>query len=115
MSLSWTSLQHEEVAATNSIGTGEARDSERISVCCPVSVSYGDESDPSRKMIQGHVLNMSTSGVLVEATRTIAVGSQVHIRGNELLVGTAYVRHSTRRSWKSRIGLEFATPVQNRY
>src|SRR5260370_34928044 len=102
----WKSLQHEEVAATNTIETGDARDSERIPICCPVNVSHGDESDPSRKVIQGRVLNMSTSGVLVEAPRTIAVGSQVHIRANELLVGTAYVRHSTRQSWKCIIGLE---------
>jgi len=115
MSLSWTSLQNEDVAITNPIGTGEARDSDRIPVCCQVNVSHGGESGPSRKMIQGRVLNMSTSGVLVEARRPIAVGSQVRIRANELLVGTAYVRHSARRSWKFRIGLEFATPVPNRY
>ena len=115
MSLSWTSLQNEEATATNPIGTGEARDSERIHICCPVNVSHGDESDPGRKMIRGRVLNMSSSGVLVEAPRPMAVGSQVRIRANELLVGIAYVRHSTRRSWRFRIGLEFATPVLNRY
>jgi hypothetical protein len=113
MSLSWTSLQNEEVTGTNPIGTGEARDSERIPICCPVNVSHGDET--RRKMIQGRVLNMSSSGVLVEAPRPMAVGSQVRVRANELLVGTAYVRHSTRRSWRFRIGLEFATPVRNRY
>ena len=115
MSVSWTSLQNEDVAATNPIGTGEARDSERIPICCPVNLSRGDESGPSRKMIQGRVLNMSSSGVLVEALRPIAVGLQVRIRANELLVGIAHVRHSTRRSWRFRIGLEFATPVRNRY
>jgi hypothetical protein len=65
--------------------------------------------------MKGRVLNMSTSGVLVEALRPIAVGSQVRLQANELLVGSAYVRHSTRRSWRFRIGLEFATPVRNRY
>ena len=115
MSLSWTSLQNEEATATNPIGTGKARDSERIPICCPVNVSHGDESDPGRKMIRGRVLNMSSSGVLVEAPRPMAVGSQVRIRANELLVGTAYVRHFARRSWKFRIGLEFVTPVRNRY
>jgi hypothetical protein len=67
------------------------------------------------RTIKGRVLNMSTSGVLLEALRPIAIGSQVRIQSNELLVGTAYVRHSTRRSWRFRIGLEFATPVRNRY
>jgi len=65
--------------------------------------------------MKGRVLNMSASGALVEALRPIAVGSQVRIQANELLVGTAYVRHSTRRSWRFRIGLEFATAVRNRY
>ena len=66
-------------------------------------------------MIQGRVLNMSSSGVLVEVATPIAVGSQVRIQANELLVGTAFVRHSTQRSSRFRIGLEFATPVPNRY
>jgi hypothetical protein len=66
-------------------------------------------------MIRGRVLNMSASGVLVEVLRPIAVGSQVRIRANELLTGTAFVRHATWRLWRFRIGLEFAQPVQNRY
>ncbi len=115
MSLSWTSLQNDDVAATDPIGTGEARDSERIPICCPANLSYGDEGGPSRRTIQGRVLNMSTSGVLLEVLRPMAVGSQVRLQANELLVGTAFVRHSTRRSWRFRIGLEFATPVQDRY
>ena len=69
----------------------------------------------SERTIKGRVLNMSSCGVLVEALRPMAVGSQVRLQANELLVGTAYVRHSTRRSWRFRIGLEFATPVQSRY
>jgi len=66
-------------------------------------------------MIRGRVLDMSASGALVEALKPIAVGSQVRIQANELLTGTAFVRHSTRRSWRYRIGLEFATPLQHRY
>jgi hypothetical protein len=96
-------------------GTGEARVSERIPTCCPVTLSHGDESHHSRRMIRGIVLNMSASGVLVETLRPIAVGSQVRIQANELLTGTAFVRHSTRRSWRYRIGLEFARAVPNRY
>src|SRR5579864_854972 len=109
MSLSWTSyaLNEHEVAC-------EARVSERIPMQCGARLSFETKAGRSRA-IKGCVLNMSTSGVLVEALRPIAVGSQVRIRANELLVGTAYVRHSTRRSWRFRIGLEFATPVRNRY
>jgi hypothetical protein len=115
MSLSWTSPQSEDVATTKPIGTGEARVSERIPICCPVNLSHENESDQSRSIIRGRVLNMSASGVLVEARRPIAVGSQVRIQANELLTGTALVRRSTGRLWRFRIGLEFTQPVQSRY
>ncbi len=107
MSLSWTSYELNENEA-------DARLSERIPMRCGARLSVETEAG-SERTINGRVLNMSASGVLVEALRPIAVGSQVRIQANELLVGTAYVRHSTRRLWRSRIGLEFATPVRNRY
>jgi hypothetical protein len=79
-------------------------------------VSHGNDSNDNRKMMRGRVLNISASGALIEALRPIAVGSEVRIQANELLTGTAFVRHSTRRRlWRFRIGLEFATPVQSRY
>jgi hypothetical protein len=115
MSLAWTSPQNEDVAAMKPIGTDEARGSERIPICCPVSLSNGNKSDRSRRLIRGRVLNMSASGALIEALGPIAVGSQVRIHANELLTGTAFVRHSTRRLRRFRIGLEFATAVPNRY
>ena len=65
--------------------------------------------------IRGRVLNMSASGALVEVPRPIAVGVKVYIHANELLVGTAYVRHCTRRFWRCRVGLEFSTPLPDRY
>src|SRR5579864_3823134 len=109
MSLSWTSQLDEDVAATIPIGTRAGRVSQRIPICCPVNLSHG--SDDSRRMIRGRVLNISASGVLVEAPGPIAIGSQVRIQANELLTGTAFVRHSTRRLWRFRIGLEFARPL----
>ena len=115
MSLSGTSLQSEDVAATIPIGTRADRVSERLPICCPVSLSSGDESDHGRRVIRGHVLNVSASGVLVEVVGPIAVGSQVRIHANELLTGTAFVRHSARRLRRFRIGLEFAIAVPNRY
>ena len=109
MSLSWTSyaLNEKEVAS-------DARVSERILMRCGARLSVETEAG-SERTIKGRVLNMSSSGALVEALKPIAVGSQVRIQANELLVGTAFVRHSTRRSWRFRIGLEFATPVRDRY
>jgi len=109
MSLSWTTyaLNENEVAP-------DARLSERIPMRCGARLSVETEAGQGRT-INGQVLNMSSSGVLVEAPRPIAVGSQVRIQANELLVGTACVRHFTRRFWRFRIGLEFATPVRNRY
>jgi hypothetical protein len=114
MSLSWTGYTQNENEEAELITSSDARVSERIPVQCRTQLSFETRAGRNRT-IKGRVLNMSTSGVLVEALRPIAIGSQVRIQSNELLVGTAYVRHSTRRSWKFRIGLEFATPVRNRY
>jgi hypothetical protein len=96
------------------ITASDLRVSERIPMRCGARISVETKAGSSRT-IKGRVLKMSASGVLLEALRSIAVGSQVRIQANDLLVGLAFVRHSTRRSWKFRIGLEFATPVRNRY
>jgi PilZ domain-containing protein len=114
MSLSWMSYAQNEHEGAELMTATDARVSQRIPIRCGAKLSIETETGQRRRM-KGRVLNMSTSGVLVEALRPIAIGSQVRIRANELLVGTAYVRHSTRRSWRFRIGLEFATPVRNRY
>jgi hypothetical protein len=109
MSLSWTGYTQNE----NEVAS-DARVSERVPIRCWARLSFETEAGSSR-IIKGRVLNMSASGVLLEALRPMAVGSQVHLQANELLVGTAHVRHSARQSWRFRIGLEFATPVRNRY
>jgi hypothetical protein len=114
MSLSWTPSAQNEYELAELIAASDARVSQRIPMRCWTKLCFETETGQGRTM-KGRVLNMSTSGVLVEALRPIAVGSQVRLQANELLVGTAYVRHSTRRSWRFRIGLEFATPVRNRY
>ena len=114
MSLSWTADAQNEHEVAELITSSDARISERIPMQCDAKLSFETEAGSSRT-IKGHVLNMSTSGVLLEALRPIAVGSQVRLQANELLVGTAYVRHATRQSWRFRIGLEFVTPVRNRY
>ena len=114
MSLSWTPVGQNESKLAELITASDPRVSQRIPIRCGAKLSFETETGQGRTM-KGRVLNMSTSGVLVEALRPVAIGSQVRIQSNELLIGTAYVRHSTRRSWRFRIGLEFATPMRNRY
>jgi hypothetical protein len=114
MSLSWTPSTQNEYELSELITASDARVSQRIQMRCGAKLSFETETGQGRTM-KSRVLNMSTSGVLVEALIPIAIGSQVRIQANELLVGTAYVRHSIRRSWRFRIGLEFATPVWSRY
>ena len=114
MSLSWTGDAQNEHEGAELITASDARVSARILMRCEARLSVETEAG-SERTLKGRVLNMSSSGALVESPRPMAVGSLVRIQANELLVGMAYVRHSTRRSWKFRIGLEFATPVQDRY
>jgi hypothetical protein len=91
-----------------------ARLSERVPMCFPARLSY-ESDDGSITTIKVRVVNMSTSGVLVEALRSLPVATRVRIQGNELLVGTAYVRRFTRSCWRFKIGLEFARAIRNRY
>lgn len=102
MSLSWTSGDMPDL-----ITRSDARVSQRIPMRCWARLFYEAEAGSGRT-VRSHVLNVSASGVLVEVLRPIAVGSLVRIQANELLAGIAYVRHSTRRSWRFRVGLEFA-------
>ena len=114
MSVAWTNCAQHEYELVDLITASEARVSERVPIRCWAKLSFETEGGKVR-IIRGRVLNMSTSGVLVEALRPFAVGSQVRIQANELLVGTAYVRHCTRRSWRFNVGLEFAKAVRDRY
>jgi hypothetical protein len=111
MSLSWTTdTQLDNKVAESS----DARVSRRIPMRCWAKLFCETEAGGD-KTIRGHVVNASASGILVEALTPIAVGTQVRIQANELLVGAAHVRHSTWRSWRFRIGLEFARPMQDRF
>jgi PilZ domain-containing protein len=114
MSVSWAGCAENEYEITSVNPGSEARASERVPICCKTKLSYQNE-DGCNTTINGRVLNMSTSGVLVEARGPVAVGSKVRIQSNELLVGTAFVRHSTRSLWKFTLGLEFATAIRERY
>jgi len=114
MSLSWESSQNGNKAEASPVEAGEARASQRIPIRCPARLSHGEKSISSKTIIHGRVLNMSESE-LIEARRPIPVGSQVRIQANELLVGTAYVRHCTRGFWTCKVGLEFSTPLPDRY
>jgi hypothetical protein len=114
MSLTWSTNPQHEVDGAELITKSEARASERIPMRCWAKLSCETEAGSGRT-IRGHVLNVGASGVLLEALTPIAVGSKVRIHANELLSGIAYVRHSTRRAWRFKIGLEFAAAVQNSY
>lgn len=114
MIISWTGCAENECEIAELPPTGEARLSRRFPTRCWATIAY-DTENGRRKMITGRVVNMSATGVLMEALRRPPVDTQVRIYANEPLVGTAYVRHSTRRSWRFRIGLEFATPIRSRY
>jgi hypothetical protein len=114
MSLSWTDCaeREHEIAGLNS--APEARLSQRVPVRCWARLSYESE-DGSSNTIKVRVVNMSASGVLVEAPRSLPVGAQVRIQANELLAGTAYVRRAAWSFWRFRIGLEFARAIPTRY
>ena len=87
--------------------TGEARQSRRFPARCWATISYGAKNG-RRKMITGRVVNMSATGVLMEALRRPPVDTQVRIYAHELPVGTALVRRSTWNSWRFRIALELS-------
>jgi hypothetical protein len=107
MSLSWTADEQHGNDIAELITRPDARVSQRIPMRCWARLACENEAG-SRRTILGHVLNVSASGVLVEALRPLAIGSLVRIQADARLAGPAYVRHSTRRSWRFKIGLEFA-------
>ncbi len=112
MSLAWTTTAQDAHEGAELITRSDARVSERLPMRFWAKLS-GEMGAGNCGTAWGHVLNMSASGVLLEALTPIAIGSQVRIQADELLAGTAYVRHSTRCSWKFRIGLEFAAVLHN--
>ena len=59
-------------------------------------------------MITGRVVNISATGVLMEALRRPPVDTQVRIYAHDLPVGTALVRRSTWSSWRFKIALELS-------
>jgi hypothetical protein len=112
MSLCWTTDAQPENDTTELITGSDPRVSQRIAMRCWAKL-FCEAGAGKNRTILGHVLNVSPSGMLVEVLRPIAIGSLVRIQASEFLAGRAYVRHSTRRSWRFRVGLEFATAVRN--
>ena len=113
MSLSWTIDAQPENDSTELITGSDPRVSLRIPMRFWARL-FCEAGAGKTRAILGHVLNVSTSGMLVEVLRPLAVGSLVRIQANKSLAGRAYVRHSIRRSWRFRVGLEFAAAVRNR-
>jgi PilZ domain-containing protein len=87
------------------------RSHERLPVNYRFAVYSGHPQAGQRSMLARGV-NMSKSGVLIETTEPIPIGTVVYIRTNELgLMGNATVRHCTLKGSKFRIGLYFPTPL----
>jgi hypothetical protein len=66
-------------------------------------------------MITGRVVNLSATGVLIEALRQPPVHTRVRIYAHELPGGAAFVRRSAWSSLRFKIGLEFARAIPSRY
>ena len=113
MSLCWTLDAQPENDSTELITGSDPRLSQRFPMRFWARL-FCEASAGKTRTILGHVLNVSASGMLVEVLRPLAVGSLVRIQANDTLAGRAYVRYSTRQSWRFRVGLEFAAAVQNR-
>jgi hypothetical protein len=114
MSVSWSGCAKSEYEIAELNSASESRLSQRVPVRCWAKLSYESE-DSSSNTIKVRVVNMSASGVLVEAPRSLPVGAQVRIQANELLAGAAYVRRAAWSTWRFIIGLEFAKAIPNRY
>lgn len=113
MSLSWVSLEDVDAEELLSV-TRTERQSERVPIYCPAKLSFGTVGIEDRRIISGYVLNMSAAGALVEVGGPLVVGAEVRLHSNELLTGIAIVRHSTRKLWRFRIGLEFERSLRGR-
>jgi hypothetical protein len=114
MSVSWTGRAKSEYEIAELNAASESRLSQRVPMRCWAKLFYESE-DGSSNTIKVRVVNMSASGVLVEALRPFPVAAQVSIQANELLAGTAYVRRAAWNFWRFRIGLEFARAISSRY
>jgi hypothetical protein len=113
MSLSWTTDPQPENDTAELITGSDPRVSQRIPMEFWARLFCEAGAGKTRATL-GHVLNVSGSGMLVEVLRPLAVGSLVRIQASDCLAGRAYVRHSTRQSWRFRVGLEFAAAVRSR-
>src|SRR5712692_10540839 len=107
--LTWTAD-----AETKAAPEYDRRGYDRIPICWSVHVS-DQTCAGAQRVLRGRALDMSSSGTLIETRQRLEVGSYVRLRGNELLMGAAQVRHRSRRGFKFRIGLEFVTAIEDRF
>ncbi len=85
----------------------EARRHHRRTIDCEVSLTWEDGRG-ELKFLRARGLDLSQSGLRVESAESIQASSVVYFSMDEYgLVGTACVRHVTRRGLKYSIGLEF--------
>lgn len=87
----------------------------RNPIRCWLRLAYQGPGGDDR-VVRGRALDVSASGVLVQALRPIRIGSRVRIlRGDGLLVGSTDVRHCSRLGLSFKIGLKFAKPFADRF
>jgi len=93
----------------------DRRRSQRIAIRWWLRLSCAGPNTDCR-VVRGRALDLSSSGALIQILRPIRIGSLVRIvRGDGWLLGTMYVRHCSRRGLGFKIGLEFSTPLAERF
>ncbi len=84
------------------------RHSGRVPIKAQVRLAWHDEHDINR-YAQGRCLNISMTGLRMEVSDTIPVGTYVSFRIESLRFGgSASVRNVNRRGVRQSIGLEFS-------
>jgi PilZ domain len=87
---------------------GDLRRHHRTALAAPVQLSWTDR-DGNQKFAYAKILDVSESGMRVEAREPLAKHAYVALRGEKIaLQGSASVRSCTKQGTKYVVGLEFS-------
>jgi PilZ domain len=87
---------------------GDLRRHGRTPIATPIQLSWTDR-DGNQKFAYAKILDVSESGMRVEAREPLAKQAYVALRADQIaLQGSASVRNCTKRGTKYVIGLEFS-------
>jgi hypothetical protein len=87
---------------------GDLRRHQRTPIAAPVQLSWTDR-DGNLKFIYAKILDISESGIRVEAGEPLAKQAYVALRAEKIaLQGSASVRSCTKQRTKYVVGLEFS-------